>query len=155
MWGVVAVSALGILSFLTRKGSLPFDGLWFDDSWVAAGAILGRPAEILEVGSSHPSFTMLLMGVHRFGDGSLRQLGVPSLVAGVLAPPIVYLVLRSLSYSRSVCFLVASVLVVAHTHILYSGRVKPYTLDLLGVLLLAALLPSIARHTWRWPLALG
>ncbi|MET0901628.1 MAG: hypothetical protein ABWZ52_00175 [Acidimicrobiales bacterium] len=155
MWGVVAVSALGILSFLTRKGSLPFDGLWFDDSWVAAGAILGRPAEILDVGSSHPSFTMLLMGVHRLGDGSLRQLGVPSLVAGVLAPPIVYLVLRSLSYSRSVCFLMASALVVARTHILYSGRVKPYTFDLLGVLLLAALLPWIARRTWRWPLALG
>ena len=115
MLGVIAVSTLGILSFLTRKGSLPFDGLWFDDSWVAAGAILGRPAEILDVGSSHPSFTLLLMGVHRFGDGSLGQLGVPSLVAGVLAPPIVYLALRRLSYSRSVCFLVASALVVART----------------------------------------
>ena len=142
MWGVVAVSALGILSFLTRKAACPSMGSGsMTRGWRLEPSSVAR--EILDVGSSHPSFTMLLMGVHRLGDGSLRQLGVPSLVAGVLAPPIVYLVLRTLSYSRSVCFLMASALVVARTHILYSGRVKPYTLDLLGALLLAR--HSLAR----------
>jgi hypothetical protein len=50
---VVAVLALGVLAWFARWGSLPSDGLWFDDSWVAAGATLGNPGNLLTVGSGH------------------------------------------------------------------------------------------------------
>src|SRR4029077_7519710 len=54
-----------------------------------------------------------------------------------------------------VAALCAAALVVADVHILYSTRVKPYTLDVLVVLGLALVLPRLARRTWDWTLAIG
>jgi hypothetical protein len=150
---VIAVAALTVVAWLTRWGSLPSDGLWFDDSWVAAGAMLGSPGELLSVGSGHPGFTAILMAVDSLGGGDLAYLGVPSLVFGVLAAPALYLGLRSFGYGRAVSTILSAALAVAPIPILYSGRVKAYTLDTLLVLLLAVLIPALARRTWRWPIA--
>lgn len=38
--------ALAVVACLYRRGGLPEDGLWFDDSWVAAGAIEGSLATL-------------------------------------------------------------------------------------------------------------
>lgn len=149
---VVAVTLLTVLAYLVRRGSLPTDGVWFDDSWVAAGAIMGSPRQLLVVGSGHPAFTGLLMVVDRLG-GDLGALGVPSLLAGIAAPPLLYLALRSFGYERALCALLSAALVVAPIHILYSGRIKGYTLDVLWVLALGAAVPLLARRSWRWPLA--
>jgi hypothetical protein len=150
---VVAIIALILASYGARKGSLPFDGLWFDDSWVAAGAIHGRLTALLTDGSGTPGFTGLLMIVHRLGGGQLRDLGVPSLVAGVVAPSLLFVALRRVGYERSIALIVSAALVVARVHILYSGRVKGYTFDTVCVLLLVIVLPYLALRTWRWPLA--
>lgn len=150
----LCVLALTGLSYLTRRGSLPSDGLWFDDSWVAAGAMLGSPRQLLIVGSGHPGFTGLLMVVDRLG-GDLAALGVPSLVAGIASPPLLYLALRSFGYERALSSLLAAALVVAPIPIIYSGRVKGYTLDTVLVLALGMALPALARRTWRWPLGVA
>jgi hypothetical protein len=150
---VITVAVLAVVAFVARWGSLPTNGLWFDDSWVAAGAILGSPRELLSVGSGHPGFTAILMAVVRLGGGDLASLGWPSLVFGVLAPPALYLGLRSFGYERAVSAIVSAALVVAPIPILYSGRVKGYTLDTLVVLLVAVAIPFLARLTWRWPMA--
>jgi len=152
---VIAVALLGIGAYVARRGSLPSDGLWFDDSWVAAGAMLGSPRQLLVVGSGHPGFTAILMAVDRIGGGDLTHLGVPSLVFGVLAPAALYLVLRSFGYARAISAIVSAALVVAPIPILYSGRVKGYTLDTLVVLVLAVAVPVLARRTWRWPVAVA
>jgi hypothetical protein len=144
---------LGVAAWFARWGSLPSDGLWFDDSWVAAGAILGHPGNLLTVGSGHPGFTAILMAVDRLGGGELAYLGVPSLVFGALGPPALYLGLRSFGYERAISAIISAALVVAPIPILYAGRVKGYTLDTLVVLLLAVAIPPLARRTWRWPLA--
>lgn len=153
-WGrafdVMALALLAGVAYVARRGSLPDDGLWFDDSWVAAGAMLGHPSELLTVGSGHPGFTAILMGVDRLGGGDLTHLGVPSLVFGVLAPAALYLGLRSFGYARAISAIVGAVLVIAPIHILYSGRVKGYTLDTLTVLLIAVVIPCLARRTWSW-----
>ncbi len=150
---VAAAIGLGGVAWFARWGSLPSDGLWFDDSWVAAGAMLGNPGNLLTVGSGHPGFTAVLMAVDRLGGGELAYLGVPSLVFGALGPPALYLALRSFGYERAISALLGAALVVAPIPILYSGRVKGYTLDILAVLLIAVALPLLARRTWRWPLA--
>ncbi len=147
---VAAILALVVGAYVARRGSLPFDGLWFDDSWVAAGAIHGRPAALLTVGSGTPGFTAILMAAHRAG-GSIHDLGIPSLVAGIACPGLLYLALRSVGYQRAVAALVSAALVVARIPILYSGRVKGYTFDTLWVLLLAIAVPRLAARTWRWP----
>jgi len=150
---LVTLTLLAVVAWLARWGSLPSDGLWFDDSWVAAGARLGSPGELLSVGSGHPAFTALLMAVDRVGGGDLTYLGVPSLVFGAVAPAALYLGLRSFGYARAVSAIISAALVVAPIPILYSGRVKGYTLDTLVVLLIAVALPVLAGRTWRWPLA--
>ena len=92
-WDALVVVALTAAAAVLRRGVLPTDGLWFDDSWVAAGAVLGRPSELLTVGTAHPSFTALLMFIDRVGGGT-RQMAVPALVASTLAPAALYLVAR-------------------------------------------------------------
>jgi len=150
---VMTLVVLGGVAWAARWGSLPSDGLWFDDSWVAAGAILGSPRELLSVGSSHPAFTAILMLVDPLGGGDLTSLGVPSLVFGVVTPVALYLGLRSFGYERAISAVVSAALVVAPIPVLYSGRVKGYTLDTLVVLLIAIVIPWLARQTWRWPMA--
>jgi hypothetical protein len=152
---VVAPLGLGVVAWFARWGSLPSDGLWFDDSWVAAGAKLGNPGNLLTVGSGHPGFTAILLAVDRLGGGELAYLGVPSLVFGALGPPALYLGLRSFGYERAISAVLGAALVVAPIPILYAGRVKGYTLDTLAVLLIAVALPLVARRTWRWPMAVA
>lgn len=150
---VVAIAALGVTAYLARRGSLPVDGLWFDDSWVAAGAIYGHFTALMTVGSGTPGFTAVLMAVHRLGSGGLDQLGMPSLVAGIAGPSVLYVALRTFGYERAIAALVSAALVVARIPILYSGRVKGYTFDLVWVIVLATALPFLAARTWRFGLA--
>src|SRR5262245_37171527 len=150
---VVVPIVLGVVAWFTRWGSLPSAGLWFGDSWVAAEPRLGNPGNLLTVGSGHPGFTAILMAVDRLGGGELAYLGVPSLVFGALAPPALYLALRSFGYERGISAVLGAALVVTPVPILYSGRVKGYTLDTLAVLLIAVAVPYLAARTWRWPTA--
>jgi hypothetical protein len=152
---VTVVVVLVVIGFLVRRDGLPTDGLFLDDAWVATGAIYGHVSNLITVGSAHPGFTLLLMTWHAVGGGSLRSLSFPAFVAGVAAAPLVYLGLRSFGYERSICCLLAAIVVVSDVHIQQSGRVKGYTIDVLLVLLLAVALPRLARVRWRWPLALA
>jgi hypothetical protein len=152
--GVVA-ALLSVTAFLNRRGGLPHDGLWFDDSWVATGALKGSFSQLLTVGSAHPGFTGLLMAWSQVTGSSSLGLAYPALVAGTLGPPSLYLVLRRFGYARSISVLLGASLVVGDVDIVYSGRVKPYVLDILIVIGLMAIVPSLARVRWRWPTAVG
>jgi hypothetical protein len=152
---VVVVTGLTVIAYAIRHGGLPVNGLWFDDSWVASGAIHGRLTEIMTFGSGHPAFTALLMAWHHLGSGSLRSLALPALAVGSLGPAVLYLSLRSFGYRRSIALLLAVALAVAATSVMYSGRVKPYTFDPVLVLAIGVALPWLARRSWRWPLAVA
>jgi hypothetical protein len=152
---VAAVVALSVVAFLTRRGGLPHDGLWFDDSWVAAGALHGSLRHLMMVGSGHPLFTAGLMAWSTITDDNLRSLAYPVLVAGIAGPALLYVALRSFGYPQSICGLLGAALVVSDVDMLYSGRVKPYTFDTLLVLGLVVVVPRLARITWRWPMAVG
>ena len=152
---VAAVVALLVVAFLTRRDGLPHDGLWFDDSWVAAGALHGSLRHLMMVGSGHPLFTAGLMAWSTITDDNLRSLAYPALVAGIVGPALLYVALRSFGYPQSICGLFGAALVVSDVHVLYSGRVKPYTFEPLLVLGLLVVVPRLARITWRWPMAIG
>jgi hypothetical protein len=83
-----------------------------------------------------------------FGSGASTMV-VPAMIAGAFGPPALYLVLRKFGYAVSLSMLLAAALTVCETAIAYSGRVKSYTADVLVILLLAAILPWLARHEWR------
>jgi hypothetical protein len=141
---------LTVVAFAVRRGGLPTNGLWFDDSWVAAGGILGKPANLMTVGSGQPMFTAGLMVWHAIAGSSLRHLAYPALVAGTLGPAVLYLGLRSFGYERSISFLMGAAYAVADIAMLYSGRVKPYVFDPLLVLGIVFVVTRLAPRTWRW-----
>jgi hypothetical protein len=145
---IVAVALFG-LALVARHGSLPRDGLTFDDVWVAVGAMKAPVGDLLTVGAHHPGFTALLMGWARLAPGA-ELLTLPAYVVGAAIVPVLYLVLRRLEASRSVTLLVAALVVVAPAHVYYSGRVKTYVIEALIVLILAASLPLLARRRWTW-----
>jgi hypothetical protein len=149
------ILVLTVVAYAVRHGGLPVNGLFFDDSWVAAGAIHGHFTNIMTVGSGQPGYTALLMAWHDLGSGSLHSLALPALAMGTITPAVLYLSLRSFGYRRSICALLAAAAVVASVDILYSGRVKPYTFDPVLVLCVGVAIPWLAGKTWRWPLAIG
>jgi hypothetical protein len=146
---------LAVVAYLNRRGGLPGNSLWFDDSWVAAGAIKGSPEILMTVGAGHPSLTSLLMVWSRLADGDLRALAYPALALGALGPAVLYLALRRFGYSLAIGLVLGAALAASDAFILYSGRVKGYVIDPVLILGILLVLPALARRRWRWPLAVG
>jgi hypothetical protein len=146
----LVIAALLMTAFLTRLGALPEHGLWYDDAWVATGALKGSLSQLLMVGSAHPGFTAVLMGWGRIGGGDAGSMAAPALIAGTLGPTALYIALRQMGYARSVSTFLGAAAVACQTHVVYSGRVKTYVIDVLIVIGLMVLLPHLARRTWTW-----
>lgn len=141
-----------IASWVTRIDGLPHNGLWHDDAWPAVGAIHGHPWELLWVGSGHPGFTGVLMFVSRLSSNS-NLLAWPTFAAGVLGAPLLFLALRRFGYTRPIAALCGAALVVSRIDIMYSGRVKPYVIDVLIILGFTFVLPRVIRMKWTWGIA--
>jgi hypothetical protein len=144
-----------VAAFIARRGGLPGDGLWFDDAWVAAGALRGSFSQVFTVGSGQPGYTGALMAWSWLTGGGSESLAFLTLIAGTLGPPALYLVLRRLGYARSISTLLGAALVVGTVHVVYSGRVKTYVFDPLIVISLVVVVASLARVRWRWPTAVA
>ncbi len=150
---LVAV-VLGLTAFLYRA-HFPADGFFYDDGWQAFGAIKGSFSQFITVGQPQPGFGLELMVWTRiFGDGTVSVI-TPALIAGAIGPPALYLVLRRFGVARSIAALLGAALAVCTAHIVYSGRVKVYTSDVIVVLLVASVLPWLARRSWRLSTAAG
>ena len=147
--------ALVVVAFLNRRGGLPVDGLWFDDSWVAAGAIEGSLGNLMTVGSGHPSLTAFLMAWSTLVGDDLRALAYPALVVGALGPAVLFLALRRFGYSVAISLVLGAALGgVGRVHPLF-GAVKGYVIDPVLILGILLVLPALASRRWRWPLAVG
>ena len=137
------------------RAACPSIGVWFDDSWVAAGAILGRPGEILESDRVIPASPCWGWARNVGGRASLRQLG------GRRSMPECSHHDRLLGHAD----LRLQPVGVLSDGLCTRGRVYPHPVLRSGEAVhprpagcappLVALLPWLARRTWRWPLALG
>ena len=140
---------LAVVAFLSRRHGLPTDGLWLDDTIPAAG-LVAHPSQLLTVGASYPGYVALLIGWSHLIGGSDASLAYPALIAGTLSPPLLYLGLRAWGCERPIAVLLGAALTAAQTDIVYSGRLRSYTIDLLIVLGLVMILPALVRMRWRW-----
>jgi hypothetical protein len=140
---------LAVVAFLLRRHGIPTDGLWLDDSITGAG-LTASPSDLFTVSADHPGFIVTLMGWRDLTGGSDAALTYLALAAGTLGPALLYLGLRWCGYERSISVLMAVVLAVAETHVVYSGRVRTYTIDVLIVLALALVIPRLTQIRWRW-----
>jgi hypothetical protein len=131
-----------------RRHALPSDGLYHDDAWAAISITLTSPREWLYTSVEHPGFVALLSPLRYVGQHNPDVLVIPVLVIGALAPVVVYALLRSLSYARSIATALAAVLVVAPGPVALSGHLKTYQIDLIVVAAVAMILPRLVRTRW-------
>ena len=144
----------GIVAFVLRL-RVPADGFFFDDAWQTFAVLHGSFSELFTIGQTQPGFGAELLVWRRvFGAGEFRLIG-PALLAGTLGPPALYLVLRAFRFARTIAVLLAAALTVSATHVVYSSRVKAYTTEVLLILVLALVVPRLARLRWRATTALG
>lgn len=151
---VAVVVGLAVLGLVVRLRTFPRDGLWHDDTWVAAGA-KAPLSDLWAVSTNHPGFTLLLMAWRQVVSTSTEGLVLPVVAAGVAGGPLLYLVLRRLRHHPATSALVSVLLVLCATHVQYSTRLKPYTIELGVVLLGVAAVPALARRRWTWRTALA
>jgi hypothetical protein len=123
------VSALTALAAYTRFRPLAPRSLWLDDAWVSVGYKAHGLAGLARTTFTSPLFSLVT-------DLWLKAVGLTSLraqtfafVAGIVGPAVVYVVVRSMRLGRAPGFLAATLLLVAPCHLLYSSRVKQYTLE--------------------------
>lgn len=151
---LLLVIVLAAVAVLSRRHGLPTDGLWLDDAQDAA-AIKAPLSDLILVGKDHPGYVAILSAWKDLTGGASDSLAAPAFIAGILGPPLLYLGLRALGFARSIGFLLGAALAAAEAHILNSGRVRTFTIDLVVVLGLAVILPRLARIRWTWATAVA
>jgi hypothetical protein len=150
---VLLAAVLAVVAVLSRRHGLPTDGLWQDDAADGAATFKAPLSQLILVGKDHPGYLAILKGWSEVTGGGTDSLATPAFIAGVLGPPLLYLGLQALRFARSISFLLGAALAAAQTHIVNSGRLRTFTIDVLVVLALAVILPRLARIRWTWATA--
>jgi len=148
---IVVVLGLFVFGLVIRVGSLPRDGLLFDDAWVVVGAGKTGLGQIFSSSTLQPGFTILLRPWYGLVSGRTEVMAIPSLVVGAAGGSVLYAVLRRWRIAWPICLTLSAVVAAAPVAVMYSGRVKPYVFEVVIVLVLAALLPSLSARRWGWP----
>jgi hypothetical protein len=154
LWDAAAAVLLTALAIVLRLRPLGPSSLWFDDAWAALVVRAHTLHDVLLAGATAPGYAVVLKGWTWVAGFSELKAQMPALVAGVLAPPTLFLVLRARRVGRLGAAAGALVLVASVVHMTYSTRVKEYTLDslvsvlLLGVVLWLADDVSSGRRWW-------
>lgn len=126
---VVALTALAV--WLRLPGLDP-GSLWLDDAWVA---LVGRAeswTDVARIVVAAPLHTLLVWASLAIAGGpSELAAQLPAWIVGVATPGLGYLALRRAGAVPGAAALAATVVAVAPVHLVYSTRVKSYTIDAL------------------------
>lgn len=148
------VVVLVVLAIEIRRGPLGPRSLWLDDAWPAL--VTRVPwSHLAIVGLTSPGFSAILKAwthVVGFTDFHAQQ---PAFIFGILGPGVVYLTGRRMALRPLPAAVAATILLVSRNHVIYSSRVKQYTLDALLstlVILLAVLVLEHPQRARRWAL---
>jgi hypothetical protein len=126
---VLALVAVGV-----RLPGLTTHGLYRDDAWPA----LSTKTDLfraMRFGVTVPGFEVFLRAWLSLGR-STRWAQLPMLAASVAGVVFVYLLARRLRCGRAAATVAAGVLALSPVSVLYATRVKQYSFDALGTLLL-------------------
>jgi hypothetical protein len=151
--GLLAIALVGLASAIRWK---PLDprSLWLDDAWPALVTRVSWP-QVPTVGLTSPGFSAALKAWTRLVGFSEAHAQQPAFAFGVLGPALVYLTGRRMALRPLPALVAAAILVVSRNHVIYSTRVKQYTLDALlstVIILLAARVLEHPERARRWVL---
>ncbi|MEM8706439.1 MAG: glycosyltransferase family 39 protein [Actinomycetota bacterium] len=149
---LVVVAGLLALGGYLRASLVAPETAWFDDAWVAY-AHRAPWGDLTEIALGAPGFSILLrLWSEVVGFGTFRIQFIP-LVAALAAPPLAYWLLRR--RTGLVAALAGALWIVfSPVHLVYSGRIKQYSLDVVFSLLIVhlswrAIESPDDRSTWR------
>jgi hypothetical protein len=140
---------LGAVALYLRWPGMPTDGVRFDDTIAAAGTYAPL-SQFFTVNVDHPGYIAILRAVRLVSGDATEHMAYPALIAGVLGPVLLFLAFRWFTFERSIATLLGVAVAVSATHVMFSGRVRPYTIDTLVVLGVLAVVAPFARLHWRW-----
>ena len=125
---VVAALAIAAVAAWLRRRQLGPPSLWTDDSWPALVTKVGW-SRVPVVGLTAPGFAAILKTwLHVTGFSETKAQSV-AFTFGIAGPALVWLVCVARGISRPAAAVAAAILVTAPANIVYSARVKQYTLD--------------------------
>jgi hypothetical protein len=132
------VVALGAFAALLRVGEIGQSSLWLDDAWTALAHKADSLHELRLGGLTAPGFAALFKAWSAVVGFSTTKAQILSFILGSATPPAVYAVLVRRGVGRVAAATGAFLLAVSTVHIVYSTRVKQYTLDALVVVVFLA-----------------
>jgi hypothetical protein len=146
--------ALTAVALWLRVPPLDPPSLWLDDLWVVAPSRATSVGDALEMMVTAPGFSALAnLLPWLVGPASWAAQLLPFL-AGVAAPAVALAVGRWMGWGWPASAATATVMAVAPEHLLYSTRVKQYTLEaLVGLALLGLAWAVVERRSSAWWLA--
>ena len=140
-WDIGVALLVVALSAWLRHRQLGPPSLWLDDAWPALVIKTGW-SHITTVGLTAPGFAVALKTWLHFTGFSATRAQSLAFVIGIAAPALLWLLCLTRRLGRPAALVAAVLLMTSPAHIIYSARVKQYTLDSLLVIVLLWL-------TWR------
>jgi hypothetical protein len=148
---VIALAAAAVAAWLRRRQLGP-PSLWTDDAWPALVTKVGW-SQVPVVGLTAPGFAAILkVWLHVTGFSETKAQSV-AFTFGIAGPALVWLVCVARGLGRPAAALATAILVTAPASVVYSARVKQYTLDAAVVIVLLWLawwLIDGPRERRRW-----
>ena len=148
-----ALIALMILGTLLRWHRLGYQSLWNDEivTWLSAqGSAWNVITQRIENSNIPPLYYLIAHAALTLRGrlGLEEAMRLPSVVAGVLSIPLLYIVARPWIGSR-VALLAAALLTVSPFHVWYSQEARPYVVLLLAALVALACAQRAIEHPDR------
>ena len=131
LWWFLVLGLTG-LAFLMRRKGLATQSLWFDETDLVSRASQDLPAilkSFFKPGENGPLYTLFMHFWVQFAGTGEAAVRTPSLIAGTLAVPLIFLVGRKLG-GLAVGLVAALLLTVSPYHLWYSQDAKMYPLAL-------------------------
>jgi hypothetical protein len=148
---LVAIAIAAAAAWLRRRQLGP-PSLWLDDAWPALVSKVGW-IHVPEVGLTAPGFAAILkLWLDVTGFTATKAQSV-AFTFGIAGPALIWLLCIARGLGRPAAALATVILVTAPADIVYSARVKQYTLDtvlVIGLLCLGWRLITAAQENGRW-----
>ena len=140
-WDFVIAAAVVAAAAALRFRQLDPRSLWLDDAWPALVVKTGW-SDVTKVGLTAPGFAAALKAWLRVTGFSETKAQSFAFVCGIAAPALLWLLCVSRRLGRPAAAVATAALLTSPAHIVYSARVKQYTMDSVIVIALVWL-------TWR------
>jgi len=152
-WDIAWCFVLILIAIALRGGALGPSSLWRDDAWQALVVRTNNWAEVARIGVTAPGFAMLLkLWLCVVGFSSTAAQALP-FAAGVAAAPLGYLLAKRIGFGMAGALATGIALTISPLHIIYSTRVKPFTIDAdLSILVLFLSATKAEKRTGHWRL---